>query len=317
VPAQEGPGTSVARLLARFQTFQEGPWKQTKGQTMRFGKWQGLPLWFSLSTALGLTLGLVSSAQADGGTFPHTIPRVVPAYNFTTGGQYFAPPVPYGHYAKDYVADLQKATGCVTCQLHSLFGGTGGGHSFFHKGHGDGVDDGAGYGHGHHGFVADDGAGLGYSGAIGHGGAGFATTGPLSTSQAMPLPSSQSICGQPGCNVGGRHSHLGNLLHKGRCGNCGGAGCGSCGGTATGCPLCGGRGCANCLGGMNSGHGGLGSLLHGKLASIGGVFGGQRMSWFLGAGGPVPLTPGYVPYIVTTRSPRDYFSFAPMNPNAP
>ena len=32
-----------------------------------------------------------------------------------------------------------KPTGCVTCQLHSLFGGTGGGHSFFHKGgQGDG-----------------------------------------------------------------------------------------------------------------------------------------------------------------------------------
>ena len=31
----------------------------------------------------------------------------------------------------------------------------------------------------------------------------------------------------------------------------------------------------------------------------------QKVDYFVGAGGPVPLTPGYVPYIVTTRSPRD------------
>ncbi len=41
-----------------------------------------------------------------------------------------------------------------------------------------------------------------------------------------------------------------------------------------------------------------------------------KISWFNGAGGPVPITPGYVPYIVTTRSPRDFFSFPPMNPDA-
>jgi hypothetical protein len=297
---------------------------------MRFGKWRGMPLWLSLSTALGLSLGLVSSARADGLILQHTIPRVVPAYDFTTGRPYYAPPVPYGHYAKDYVADLQKATGCVTCQLHSLFGGTGGGHSFFHKDHGQ--DD--GFGHG--GLVEDDGTGLGNSGAHGalgyggagsvgplysaaSGGAGYATTVPLSTAQAPVQPSGQSICGQPGCKVAGRHSHLGNLLHNGRCGFCGGAGCGSCAGlgAGTGCPLCGGRGCSSCMGGHSSGHGGIGSAVHGKLASIAGSVFGPRMSWFLGAGGPVPLTPGYVPYIVTTRSPRDFFSFAPMNPNAP
>jgi hypothetical protein len=135
------------------------------------------------------------------------------------------------------------------------------------------------------------------------------------------------ICGQAGCGVAGRHSHLGNLFHKGRCGACGGAGCGLCGGSGaagmgagTGCPLCGGRGCGSCLGGHGMGLGGLaglGSAIHGKLASIGAAICPPRTSWFLGAGGPVPLTPGYVPYIVTTRSPRDYFSFAPMNPNAP
>ena len=57
--------------------------------------------------------------------------------------------------------------------------------------------------------------------------------------------------------------------------------------------------------------------LHGKLASMAGALHKPKISWFIGAGGPVPLTPGYVPYIVTTRSPRDFFSFPPMNPNAP
>ena len=42
-----------------------------------------------------------------------------------------------------------------------------------------------------------------------------------------------------------------------------------------------------------------------------------KVTWFVGPGGPVPLTPGYVPYVVSTRSPRDFFSFAPMNPDAP
>jgi hypothetical protein len=62
---------------------------------------------------------------------------------------------------------------------------------------------------------------------------------------------------------------------------------------------------------------GLCSHLHSSLATVASAagIGRPRMSWFLGAGGPVPLTPGYVPYIVTTRSPRDYFAFAPMNPD--
>ena len=37
-----------------------------------------------------------------------------------------------------------------------------------------------------------------------------------------------------------------------------------------------------------------------------------EIKWFVGPGGPVPLTPGYVPYVVTTRSPRDYFAFPPF-----
>jgi hypothetical protein len=52
------------------------------------------------------------------------------------------------------------------------------------------------------------------------------------------------------------------------------------------------------LGGV---HGLIGKALH-----IG------EIDYFVGAGGPVPLTPGYVPYVVPVRSPRDFFSFPPM-----
>jgi hypothetical protein len=61
----------------------------------------------------------------------------------------------------------------------------------------------------------------------------------------------------------------------------------------------------------------LASKAHGLLGSIAGLLNHQKVDYFVGAGGPVPLTPGYVPYIVTTRSPRDYFAFPPMNPNDP
>jgi hypothetical protein len=58
--------------------------------------------------------------------------------------------------------------------------------------------------------------------------------------------------------------------------------------------------------------------LLGHLAgSAMGILGHNKFDWFVGPGGPVPLTPGYVPYIVSTRSPRDFFSFPPMNPNDP
>ena len=49
----------------------------------------------------------------------------------------------------------------------------------------------------------------------------------------------------------------------------------------TGCGLCGGKGCANCLSGLK------GRCLHGKLASIAGAFNKPKISWFIGAGGPV------------------------------
>lgn len=305
---------------------------------MRFGKWRGMPVTLALATTLGLGLGMTSLARADGLLLQHTIPREVDAYDFTTGGPYMMPPVPYGHYAKDYVADAHKAAGCITCRLHSLFGGPGAGHGLLHKGgHGDGAcaDGSCGSGHGaghgsfgHNGSTCSDGCGS--SGGIGsghfghlHGGtgagsAGYATTWAGPSAQGVVQPSGQSICGQPGCKVASKHSHLGNMLNKLHCGSCGGSGCGACGGTGlcgdggcgkghgggTGCGLCGGKGCSSCLAGLKAG-------VHGKLASLAGALHRPKVSYFLGAGGPVPITPGYVPYIVTTRSPRDFFSFPP------
>ena len=121
-------------------------------------------------------------------------------------------------------------------------------------------------------------------------------------------------CGVDGCGLGFKHGHdggYGETVGSG-CSFCGGAGCGKCGGhgAKTGCSLCGGKGCGHCLGGLKS-------KLHGKLASLAGGLHAPKMPYFLGAGGPVPITPGYVPYIVSTRSPRDFFSFPPMNPNDP
>ena len=87
-------------------------------------------------------------------------------------------------------------------------------------------------------------------------------------------------------------------------GGCGDPGCGLCKGK--GCGFCGGKGCSHCL-----------AKLHGKLASLTGLFRHQKIDYFMGAGGPVPITPGYVPYVAVTRSPRDFFSFPPMNPFDP
>jgi hypothetical protein len=78
--------------------------------------------------------------------------------------------------------------------------------------------------------------------------------------------------------------------------------CHGCGGN--GCGLCGGLGLLNCAAG------GVGSKLMGLAAK---VFHVGEIEYFVGPGGPVPLTPGYVPYVVTTRSPRDYFAFPPFS----
>ena len=142
---------------------------------MIFGNWRGTPLALALATTIGLSLALARSAQADGlAPWQHTIPRDVDAYNFATGGSFMAPPVPYGHYAKDHpLYEAQKSMGCLTCKFHALMGGHGCGH-FLHKGHGDG--DGCGHGHGD-GAFGDDGCGSGHGLFGHHGGSSYGALG--------------------------------------------------------------------------------------------------------------------------------------------
>jgi hypothetical protein len=261
--------------------------------------------------AVGLALW-VSTARADGYRLHNTIPKLAPAYDYTTGGEFMAPPVPYGHYAKSHLYNPRELLGCVSCRLHGLLGCCGGGpghHGAGCGGKGCGPCSGGGL-FGHHGGGSDclvPGCGGGHG--CGHHGAGkFAPVdldcGPAvaGSAQAVPSgvavvgPSGQSACGDPGCGVMGLHSHKG---HR----RCGDPGCGLCHGRGHGCGFCGGKGCSHCLSGL---HGRLAGLLH-----------HQRVDYFVGAGGPVPLTPGYVPYVVATRSPRDFFAFPPMNPFDP
>jgi hypothetical protein len=153
------------------------------------------------------------------------------------------------------------------------------------------------------------------------------TSQSIQAGTAVVQPTSQWPCGIDGCGVKGRHGHGLKDGHWRKCGLCGGKGCGGCGGggllagcgnagcglckgNGKGCSFCGGKGCSHCLSALA----GLAGGLHGKLA---GLLHPQRVEYFVGAGGPVPLTPGYVPYIVATRSPRDYFAFPPMNPYDP
>ena len=291
-----------------------------------------------------LGLGWSSTTRADGYHLHPTIPPTVAAYDYSTGGEFMAPPVPYGHYAKNHVYDPRYLASCVRCRLHALLGAGHGSGCSACGGKGCGLCSGTGlFGHGGAGFGCSgpgcgDGGKGGHHlaagkfaptdcgpGCFGHGSKGVpvaaATSQSLPSGQAVVQPSSQNPCGQPGCGLLSKHFH-GKGLHKSLCGGCRGKGCGACGGAGSvggcgdpgcglckgsGCGFCGGRGCSQCL-----------SKLRGKLGSLTGLFRHQpKIEYFMGAGGPVPLTPGYVPYVNVTRSPRDFFAFPPMNPLDP
>ncbi len=350
-----------------------------------FGEWRRAAIALGLAVALGT--GLAESTRA--GIFFHTIPREAPAYDYATGGEFFAPPVPYGHYAKDPVGHVAEKAALASGAAHGLMNGLG---SHLHGlGHGHGLGCGAGgCGHGLGHGLGGAGRGLG-SGGLGHGpgghglgcglggcglggdlGAGgcgvaghvhaagancgdprgttvvatrrvknfgpihpttvVATAQTAPSAQAVVLPTTQvghvvdpcSACHGRGCGLCG-----GGLLGKLKCNLCGGRGCGGCGGLGVGdpCSSCGGNGCGLC-----NGCGLLNKLkqclfchgagckfcspnLKGKLHGLLGGLMGPKFDYFVGAGGPVPLTPGYVPYIVTTRSPRDFFAFPPRTPD--
>jgi hypothetical protein len=311
---------------------------------MRFERWRGMPLVVTMA-AVGLGLAWATPVRADGYRLHHTIPREVVGYDYATGGEMMAPPVPYGHYAKDHVYNPAYLLGCAGCRLHGLLGCVGCGHEGGH-GHGKGCGACGGRGcglcsgHGHGGGdpgcgAAGCGGGRGHHHKAGRFAPCDSSVGPVvvmdgiaATSQSVPAgtavvqPSGQYPCGLNGCGVVDPHSHHGLKGHSRRCGLCGGKGCGGCGGAGMlagcgnsgcglchgkgkGCHFCGGKGCSHCMGGLG---------LHGKLA---GLLHHQKVDYFVGAGGPVPITPGYVPYVVVTRSPRDFFSFPPMNPYDP
>lgn len=306
---------------------------------MRFGNWRGVTLAAGLLPALVLAVGLAST-PARAQDF-HTIPRLVPAIDLNTGGPYYAPPVPFGHYAKGLDYYTGKVTGPVHGLLGKFHGGSGlcgacggkgcnscggTGHLLDPSGGCAACGDGSG-GHGHGLFGGHKGlGGCGLCGGKGCGAClGHATTGIAASAQALPapqvMPSGQ--CGAPGgCGLLGKHHHkgcglCGGLGHVGGkgcggcaigdpCGGCGGKGCGLCRGGGSGCSACGGKGCGLCGGGHN-----LAGAAHGL---IGHLLGRDKIKWFVGPGGPVPLTPGYTPYVNVTRSPRDFFAFPPMTP---
>jgi hypothetical protein len=330
---------------------------------MRLGHLRGV----TLAVALFSTMATAGPAFADG--FSYTIPREVLARDLNTGEPYYAPPVPWGHYAKDGLFDHFYSKHCGICGLlmgkgpghcggHGLFGHGGkgdgcgkkgcghcgkGGNGLFHHGSNGCEDPSCGLFNGGHGRRIKDcglckgkGCGLCVSSEVGYPLHSLASeqAAParvvVTPQQTLPIASSQE-CAEPGCKLGRGHHHgemssmgdpcgackgkgcglcggLGRKFGHGGdpCGGCGGKGCGLCGGTGKGhggkCAACGGKGCRLCSGLKSK----LFGLLHPHAGDI---------KYFVGPGGPVPLTPGYVPYVVPTRSPRDFLAFPPYTPD--
>lgn len=240
-----------------------------------------------------------------------------------------------------------KGKGCGTCGGDGCrkcgHGGDGLGH-----GHGHG-----GLGHGglfHHGggdVVMGDPAviGTGHNGGGlfqgKHNHAGLCGPGmPCATPQSDAIaPSSQSVvpCGScfgrgNGCGICGGRGFFSKLKNCGLCGGRGRMGngglCGSCAGLGHGCNDpgcnggghslcngCGGKGC-NACGGCGLIHALMGKA-HGLLgkphALLSGLIHKHDVQYFVGPGGPVPITPGYVNYVNPVRSPRDFFAFPPFS----
>ena len=330
---------------------------------MRFGTWRWVASLLAITLTAVIATGVVATGTVRAGLICHTIPPEVVAVDVNNGGEYFAPPIPYGCYAKDSMGSVAKACGLVKGSLGGLLhgccpgcggsgcdkcGGTGKcGHCGLCTGpslcHGDdpcGVASGCGFGgwrkllHGCSDLGDPCGGGVcspkhpvkacRFVGKASTVCASTQAPAPVVSSQGL-YASSQSTCSKAGCLLKRRHFHKmgngcnacggmgcgicqgGGMLAGKLCGGCGGKGCGLCGGLGLlhggkVCGGCGGKGCALCAG--------AGSKL---LGLIGKVFHAGEIEYFVGPGGPVPITPGYVPYVVTTRSPRDYFAFPPFS----
>jgi hypothetical protein len=328
---------------------------------MRFGQLRGVTLAVALMTAV--LCGSRTPAQA-GDIFHRVIPRYAPAIDYRTGQEMYAPPVPYGHYAKDPLGHLHGGGllhGGLGFKHHGLFkggacsncGGSGcnqcGNDPICQSctGKGCSMCGGVGRLHGLFGHKRDsacDPCGTDNGSCFsGHGGSKVCGLGQpcgvLASAQGGPSGQTivESTCGScfgKGCGLCGGLGKLRGrgLFHKGKCnpcGSCGGQGCESCGGQGClgdpggDCGACGGKGCGLCggkghFGGLCRGCGGAGCGLCGHFrGALGKLCHGGKVKYFVGAGGPVPLTPGYVPYIISTRSPRDFFAFPPMSNSQP
>jgi hypothetical protein len=341
---------------------------------MRSGIW-------SAAVAACALLGTWTASASAGGF--HTIPRLTPALDYRTGEQYYAPPIPYGHYVGKQIPEhalgavhgaaglVHGPLGLVRGKLGGLFHGPGLFHGHGHGGcHADGSSDCGGVQwDGDSGFVgpaAGDAPDVGD--ALPYGGPspiiqGQTFDAPAPMIQSQPTgqiaPMSVEI---PGAPAAGPDRMIRDPALRGT-----GYGYGEASGQAFGVPAGGAYGPGlpidgaapfdgsswdgggsswdgggssweggHCAGAGCSGHGRAGhgwgagllswphSLLgtvhglpHTALGAVHGVVGTLLhhgdIDYFVGPGGPVPLTPGYVPYIVTTRSPRDFLSFPPFS----
>jgi hypothetical protein len=360
--------------------------------------------WLGWAAAGLMALVASPSAQAGGGLYAwltghHTIPRETLAKDYRTGGVYYAPPIPYGEYAKDYAGCVHAAAGMLAGAAHGVIGkvcglcggkgcGACGGQGCQHGnacggcgGSGHGLGGGAcggcggtgiltgigghlagkmcglcgGLGRGAHGgacggcggagaIVAPDlGGHKGGRGLFGHKhkGGGMAAPVVAASPQVMAAPQAIAaghavdcgLCGGKGklrgalcggCGgkglIGGMHGH-GHGGGGSACGGCGGDGIDGHGGTCGACGGCGLLGCAagavHHVAGTAAGaahH--VAGTAHGLATHVGYKLGHGGVEYFVGPGGPVPITPGYVPYINPVRSPRDYFAFPPFSENA-
>jgi hypothetical protein len=294
---------------------------------MRFGKWRGMVPVLAFALAAVTVAGLVATPSVRAGLICHTITREVTAVDVHTGGPYSAPPVPNGLYTCDVWGSIAEACGLIRGSL-CLPGLCHSGDPCNACGSCGEVGNGCGFcgwksllhGCPSPGLPCDGGLCSTQNPGKSCSFVGKATTvcpsmqSPIVSPQA-PCASPQALCSKPGCILKLRHFHkMGN-----GCNACGGSGCGIChgGGMLSGklCNSCGGNGCGLCggLGLLGCGAGGGSKLLGlaAKVLHIGDI------EYFVGPGGPVPITPGYVPYVVTTRSPRDFFAFPPFSQTEP